>query len=239
MQRLITACTVCVTLGVALLPVAGAAGDRFAGRHGSRARVSASAHDIKPPPFLRPYGVFGLPKRSDHVFRRHRPHHHHGHRFPGHAFVAPVWFPSSSFLYGSEPAAATSSPVINVAPVIQVSPTVYVATPAVSAERAPVEVAAVAWPPAPTVVEYATGRYELRGDGMATPYTWVWIPNPPAAPPPSLAEPPGDSSLPEHRGSTYRWTNDEGTTFWTNRPDRIPERFRSRAQVTDNADETP
>src|SRR2546427_13023419 len=32
-----------------------------------------------------------------------------------------------------------------------------------------------------TVVEYPHGRYELRGDGIKTPYQWVWIPK---APPP-------------------------------------------------------
>jgi hypothetical protein len=31
------------------------------------------------------------------------------------------------------------------------------------------------------VVQYAHGRYELRGDGLNVPYAWVWIPN---APPP-------------------------------------------------------
>lgn len=31
------------------------------------------------------------------------------------------------------------------------------------------------------VVQYAHGRYELRGDGVSVPYAWVWIPN--AAPP--------------------------------------------------------
>jgi hypothetical protein len=40
----------------------------------------------------------------------------------------------------------------------------------------------------PTVVYYPHGRYELRGDGTTTPYQWVWIPNPPAAPPAEPAE---------------------------------------------------
>ena len=31
-------------------------------------------------------------------------------------------------------------------------------------------------------VEYSHGRYELHGDGIGTPYRWVWIPN---APPPA------------------------------------------------------
>src|SRR5262245_54763197 len=30
-------------------------------------------------------------------------------------------------------------------------------------------------------VEYPDGRYELRGDGVGTPYHWVWVPK--AAPP--------------------------------------------------------
>jgi hypothetical protein len=46
-------------------------------------------------------------------------------------------------------------------------------------------------PPHPTVVQYAHGRYELRGDGVHAAYQWVWIPNapppPPAAPPPPPA----------------------------------------------------
>jgi hypothetical protein len=28
----------------------------------------------------------------------------------------------------------------------------------------------------PRVVEYAHGRYELRGDGVTVPWAWVWIP---------------------------------------------------------------
>jgi hypothetical protein len=31
------------------------------------------------------------------------------------------------------------------------------------------------------VVQYAHGRYELRGDGVTAPYAWVWIPS--ATPP--------------------------------------------------------
>ena len=34
-------------------------------------------------------------------------------------------------------------------------------------------------PPGPSIVEFSTGRYELRGDGLTAPYTWVWVPNPP------------------------------------------------------------
>src|SRR5262249_33085574 len=42
-------------------------------------------------------------------------------------------------------------------------------------------------PPMPSVIEYPNGRFELRGDGVASPYNWVWIPNPP--PPPPVAGP--------------------------------------------------
>jgi hypothetical protein len=38
-------------------------------------------------------------------------------------------------------------------------------------------------PTYPTVVQYANGRYELHGDGIYTPYQWVWIPNAPLLPP--------------------------------------------------------
>lgn len=30
--------------------------------------------------------------------------------------------------------------------------------------------------PSVTVVQYPTGRYELRGDGAAVPFYWVWVP---------------------------------------------------------------
>jgi len=44
-------------------------------------------------------------------------------------------------------------------------------------------------PPVPTVVHYPHGRYELRGDGLAMAYHWVWIPNPPPPPPAPPAAP--------------------------------------------------
>jgi hypothetical protein len=60
----------------------------------------------------------------------------------------------------------------------------YYAPPAYGYPAQPV----VVQPPAPTysrVVHYPHGRYVLYGDGIQSPYQWVWIPNPPpAAPPP-------------------------------------------------------
>lgn len=81
--------------------------------------------------------------------------------------------------------------------------------------------------PMPTIVEYSTGRYELRGDGVTTPYVWVWIPNPPPAPPRGPEEPSEGSAPRASPGRIYRWTDEEGTTFWTNRPDKVPEPYRS------------
>jgi hypothetical protein len=153
------------------------------------------------------------------------------HRFPRHAFHH--GFPSAVFyapaaLYGSS--VETPSPVVDVSPVVHVSPSVYVSPTVVV--PGPVAAAPPAVPPMPRVVEHPTGRYELRGDGTATPYEWVWVPNPPPAPPPAVApppsgEPPAGSS---GRGETYRWTDAEGTTFLTNRLERVPEAFRPRGR---------
>jgi hypothetical protein len=76
-------------------------------------------------------------------------------------------------------------------------------------------------PPMPRVVEYPTGRYELRGDGVTTPYTWVWIPNPPAAPPPAPSdrERPSSDVAPTRRTQAYRWIDEQGVVHWT---DRVP-----------------
>jgi len=94
-------------------------------------------------------------------------------------------------------------------------------------------------PPAPNVVQFATGRYELRGDGVASPYTWVWIPNPPTSAPPAAptappAGEPGSSSIapPARVGHLYRWTDAQGVVYWTDRLDAVPEQYRSRAKQT-------
>src|SRR5262249_9635197 len=152
------------------------------------------------------------------------PRHNFLPRFPGPALSYPT------ALYS--PPVDTAPSVVKVAPVINVSPTVYVAAP--SASPAPVQVAAAVPVAAsqPSVVEYPTGRYELRGDGMGSAYTWVWIPNPPAAPPsaPPREDPSPSATASEGRSQTYRWTDESGTTFWTNRLEKVPERYRSRTQ---------
>lgn len=76
--------------------------------------------------------------------------------------------------------------------VVYSPPPTYVTRPAVVYSSSPVAYAApAAAAPAPTVVEYPHGRYELRGDGVRLAYHWVWVPRvPPPPPPPPLAPPP-------------------------------------------------
>ena len=81
-------------------------------------------------------------------------------------------------------------------------------------------------PAPPDVIEYPNGRYELRGDGGATPYRWVWIPNPPSGPPPAAPPPPGAAS----EATLYRWTDEQGAVHWTDRWDAVPEAYRSQAK---------
>ena len=96
-------------------------------------------------------------------------------------------------------------------------------------------------PSTPSVIEYPTGRWELRGDGITIPYRWVWIPNPPSAPPsstPPSGEPvtpaPPTSTRPEPPGNTkiYRWTDGQGALHLTDRLDTVPERYRAQARAS-------
>jgi hypothetical protein len=97
----------------------------------------------------------------------------------------------------------------------------------------------------PTIVEYENGFYELRGDGITVAYRWVWIPKVPAPPdpPPAVAPPAPPAQAPsspparaaEERPRTpskvYRWTDDQGVTTYTDRLERVPERFRNQAKA--------
>jgi hypothetical protein len=94
-------------------------------------------------------------------------------------------------------------------------------------------------PPSPNVVQFSTGRYELRGDGMATPYTWVWIPNPPTAPPAAAPTVPGPNGgngdsghTPTRAGHLYRWIDAQGVVYWTDRLDAVPEQYRSKVKAS-------
>jgi len=124
----------------------------------------------------------------------------------------------------------TQSPTVNVSPEIYVSPTVYVSVPGAAVQPTPVAAQSVG-SSLPSVVEYPTGRYELRGDGVGIPYSWVWIPNPPPAPPaPSLSreEAPPAALASAGRSQVYRWTDEQGTEFWTNHLEKVPKPYRSR-----------
>lgn len=140
---------------------------------------------------------------------------------PVYYYPPPAYYPPQYYDYPSYPApvsyAPTPSPTVSVAP-----------------QR-----------PQQDVVQFATGRYELRGDGVSTPYTWVWIPNPPTAPPPAAPTAPPSEAPPAtgpsssqrqpatRAGQLYRWVDAQGVVYWTDRLDAVPEQYRSRAkQVT-------
>jgi hypothetical protein len=73
-------------------------------------------------------------------------------------------------------------------------------------------------PPERDVIHYSDGRYELRGDGISTPYRWVWIPSPP--PPPGSRR---DVRL-------YGWIDEGGVLHVTDRLNTVPERHREQAK---------
>jgi len=112
--------------------------------------------------------------------------HGHGFSFHGRGFVVvgpgccwgPWWWGAFPPLYYAPPVAFY--PPSYYPPAFYGPPPGY-SPPAGYAPTATVSVAPAQ--PTPNVVQFDTGRYELRGDGVTTPYRWVWIPNPPTAPP--------------------------------------------------------
>jgi hypothetical protein len=242
----------CAALGVSVMAMSGVADA------GGRRHVSPAPHGRVGPPAHRQVTIrsevprksaFGSPGGYPYPYEipyetaRHRvarvvphrivhPHHpHHRHHRVFTAFAPPVALYSPGIQYVA--AEAPAPPAVTVSPVIYTAPGVYVSPPPVGQPAA--AVATPAESPIPRVVEHATGRYELRGDGTTTPYEWVWIPHPPSAPPaaapPSAREP---SALPgaTDRAPSYRWTDEDGTIFLTNRLDRIPEPHRAQARGT-------
>ena len=145
-----------------------------------------------------------------HGFRHGLRHRHHRVR------------PSVTFFYA--PPSVVYHTYYTPPPVYHAPPVVYQAPPVHAA------------PAMPRVIEYPTGRYELRGDGVAIPYEWAWIPNPPPAPPPPVEPPavtPPSAPTPVTTSASreaFRWTDDNGVSTWTDRLDSVPERYRARVQ---------
>ena len=111
---------------------------------------------------------------------------------------------------------------------------VYTAPPVYVPVVVPVAISDLPAAPArPSVIELPEGRYELRGDGVSAPYNWVWIPNPPAAPPASSSPPTAPSSgdrSPVRRSQLYRWVDEQGVMYLTDNADTVPEEFRKQAK---------
>ena len=169
------------------------------------------AHPIFPHrPFVRPFFPFGVGVVAAAPF----------------AYSAPYYYPPD--YYPPYYQQSYYDP-----PVSYGAPAAYGAQPSGTVAVAP---APPQSPPAPTVVEFSTGRYELRGDGVSAPYTWVWIPNAPTAPPAAPSAPPvdpgsGSSQAPPRVGHLYRWTDSKGVIYWTDRLDAVPEQYRSRVKA--------
>lgn len=176
-------------------------------------RFSVTQKSVFPQP-VDPWKFWGPPSKHHHV-------NHHGAFAP---FVG-----TSGFIGGSS--VIVASPALPV--VVDASPVLYAPPPM----WAPVALPAPATLPTQTLVDHPTGWYQLRGDGATTPYTWVWIPKPPAAPaPPTEPTRLADSNVRDPRGPAYQWTDDKGVTTWTNRLERVPKRFRDQAAAAAQSD---
>src|SRR4030095_2741469 len=158
-------------------------------------------------------------------------------RAPSVVYAAPCDYPP---YYDYPPPAYYDPPQTYYAPPAS---TYYAPAPATSYNPPPSGTVSVApAPPPDNVIQYSHGRYELRGDGVSTPYRWVWIPNPPPPPaaPAPLGDPssgvpsPGDSSfggpVAPRQGRLYRWTDTAGVVHWTDRIDMVPEKYRVGAR---------
>lgn len=168
----------------------------------------------------------------------HWGHGFHGHGFPGHGFHGhgfvvvgpgccwggPWWWGYPPYYY--PPQVAYYSPPYSYPPSYYGPPASYGPPVRYAAPSATVSVAPAR--PTPNVVQFATGRYELRGDGVSVAYAWVWIPNPPTAPP-QAALPSTPSGAPRV-SPVYRWIDEQGVAHATDRLGAVPERYRSQVK---------
>jgi hypothetical protein len=223
-RRPLVAISLVVMASIALATTTAFPADRFGGEGAGRPSIG-DARPALPRPIV-PHGLSG-DRIVPHGFFTPPP--------PSHNFFPGAFFSHRPIAIGVIPPpvvyvlppGSSESPVYYDAPV---EPSVVYDPPALDTPPVP---AAPSPPPTPNVVQYPTGRYELRGDGLTTPYIWVWIPNPP--PPPPTAPPevgalsPPDPSPPRH-SRVYRWTDEQGILHLTDRPEAVPEPFRTQAK---------
>jgi hypothetical protein len=214
--------------------------EQFQGRPMAGGHATASPPIVSPP--ILPHGFFGHPKFPRHFVAAPPPHPFFPHRVEPHR-VGPHRFIPSVVIGGPAIAYASTTvyppPIVYAAPVLPYAAGGYAdngsgnyTSPAVYEPPAGGTATVAAAPaPMPNVIQYGTGRYELRGDGLAIPYTWVWIPNPPPAPPsaaPTGALAPGDS--PSSHGQIFRWTDTQGVLHMTDRWESVPPQYRPQAK---------
>ena len=192
----------------------------------------------------------GRPAVGQQSFRNQwSPNHQHG--FVGRPFFRP--FVRPFFPYAVAPAVVYAAPYYYPPPTYYDPPPTYYTPPTATyyspppatyySPPPPGGTLSVAPAPPENVIQYSHGRYELRGDGVSTPYRWVWIPNPPPPPPaapappgepPSVVPSPGDSSsggpAAPRQNQLYRWTDTVGVVHWTDRIDSVPEKYRAGAR---------
>jgi hypothetical protein len=222
---------IAVVSSMAVAPAAFAGGSF--GRGGMGGRIGGAPHRIGSPnrPFpTRPFVDRPFPNRPfpNRPFGHRSFHHHFNNRFSSVGLPLVVY--ATPPLYYADPG-YIDPPSYYSPPPVYSTPAYYspppIAAPAVNTIAiAPVPPPPSA-PPAPTVVEFATGRYELRGDGMATPYAWVWIPNPPSSPPPSRSANAGRDDASGYRSRLYRWIDEQGTLHLTDSLDEVPPQYRT------------
>ena len=216
-----------VFVGAGGRAVVGTGARVFVGSSGSRAVVAGGGRGAVTPGFAHPAHPIFIHKPP---FFFHRPFFPFG---VGVVAAAPVvwgapYYPSDYSPYYQQPYYDPSMSYYS-------APAAYAGPPAGNVAVAPAPPQA---PPSPTVVEFSTGRYELRGDGVNTPYSWVWIPNAPTSPPPAAPTGPpvdpssGSGQAPPRAGRLYRWTDAQGVIYWTDRLDAVPEQYRSRVKST-------
>ena len=146
----------------------------------------------------------------------HRPMHHPIKRYPywGYGGYAPSLFYTP---YVSPEPTVVYQPIV-----VYSQPSEYAPSPSPSPSME------LGLPPMPSVIPYPDGRYVLMGDGINSAYRWVWIPNPPSAPPEKT---PAPGPAVSRGGALYRWVDDQGVVHFTQGWDAVPERYRAQVKL--------